>query len=307
MVPNFFSRVVLALLALVCAFGCGSSDANPDPAAGDYLHYELHASTHELDAATLAAVADTGPMDGVVRFHGTPASLAALKSGEVLLAGASPTTPKGILRQVTNVSSDNGDLVVATRPAPIQIAFKSLHARITGKKNNLDGTLSTQSQHAVSEQVGNIAKLDWQIFDQDKNPATKDDQLYIHGEAGGAITFTVFIDLDWLEDVDKVAAEVACSLVFPICKPDLPNVKIGASIVAEATVTVDAEGPPRSRSIPGSRPFPVRATTCRRSPQDRSSYIRASISWSQSRALRPRASRPTRASRSTRTRPSRSA
>ena len=49
------------------------------------------------------------------------------------------------------------------------------------------------------------------MFDQDKNPATKDDQLYVKGSASGSVTVTAYVDLDWLDDPEKVAAHSSAS------------------------------------------------------------------------------------------------
>jgi hypothetical protein len=230
------------LVGIVVSVGC-SSDPSP---SGDELRYELHPWTRELSEDTLAAIRDLGREDGTVRFAGQPKQLDGLAPGNVLLAGSSTTTPDGILRQVVEVRREGDAVVVATRPAAMQLAFKILHARVTGKRVLLDGMPSNgpapRSKYAVSTGVGGGKVIDWRVFDQDGNRETKDDQLYVHAEVKGAVVLTAYIDLDWAHDVARAATELTCALAYPACKPNLPNVKMGVRADADAGYSVDAEG-----------------------------------------------------------------
>src|SRR6187399_1939678 len=121
-------RKLLPVLALASGIAsCASDEAAP--AASSPLRYELFPWTRELDPGTLAAVRDVGLDDGVVRFRGSPPQLAGLKPGDIVLAGRSQATPSGLLRQVVEVQSDDQGTVLRCKPAPIQLAFRTLHAR----------------------------------------------------------------------------------------------------------------------------------------------------------------------------------
>lgn len=244
--PN--SRAVLAALILgISAAGGGCSS---DPAAappGDSIRYELFDWTHELTPETLAAVANVSAEDGSIRFRGSPAQLAGLTRGDILVTGLHDVTPKGLLRQVLEVKTDGGDTVVMTQPAPIQLAFKTLHAKLRARSVGLDGKelqggTQSNAKHSTSSQVGGGQHIDWQVFDSDGKRETKDDQLYVTGDVAGTLGFSVYIDLDWLEDPKKAAKELACAVSVVFCAPDLPDVKIGASAEATAKAVIEVEG-----------------------------------------------------------------
>lgn len=238
------------LLAIACLAPACSSDSSDDPSTAPRgeLTYEVFPWTRELTADTLAS-ADVSANDGTVRFRGAPAQVQGLKQGDVLLAGVSPTTPRGLLRMVLEARDEGGDVVVTTRPAPIQAAFRTLHARIPSAPVALDGTSTDpfraipQSKYAVSNGVGGGRSIDWRVFDQDKNRETKDDQLYVTGQVTGKVSLTAYVDLDWADDPVKVAKEIAClGTVGLLCKPELPDVKLGVIAEAIAAVEIDAEG-----------------------------------------------------------------
>lgn len=241
---------LLALVVAPIAVGCGDDEHAVTGTPPDEIRYELQPWARELDPATLAAISSTGPEDGTLRFQGEPAKLAGLKKDDVLVAGVSPTTPDGILRQVESVSTEGSETIVKVHPVPVQLAFKHLHARVTAQATKLDGTEDTTAtrsiaplgKYSTSKSVGEGKEISWRVFDQDKNPETKDDQLYVKGGAKGSVTITAYIDLDWLDDPEKIAKELACFGTFPLCVPDLPDVVVGAKLDAKASIGVEAEG-----------------------------------------------------------------
>src|SRR5260221_9610388 len=114
-------------LALTC--GCGSAD-KPEPAPVRSIDYELFPSTRQLSNSELAALSEMKE-DGTLRFDEPSAELGALEVGEVLLAGISETTPQGLLRVVLSATTEeSGALSVRTAAAPLQLAFRRLHARV---------------------------------------------------------------------------------------------------------------------------------------------------------------------------------
>lgn len=244
------SRAALAALVLgisAAGGGCSSSDADPAAASGDSIRYELFDWTRELTPETLAAISNVSTEDGSIRFVGSPAQLAGLTRGDILVTGLHDRTPKGLLRQVLEVKTDGGDTVVMTQPAAIQLAFKSLHAKVGARTAALDGTNAAggtvpKTKHSTGAQVGGGQHLDWQVFDSDGKRETKDDQLYVTGDVAGTLGFSVYIDLDWLEDPKKAAKELACAVSVVFCAPDLPDVTIGASAEATAKAVIEVEG-----------------------------------------------------------------
>lgn len=256
------------LFATILVAACGSEDpagpATPDAGPTQSIRYELHPWTKELTADTLAALRDLGPADGIVRFAGTPAQLADLKRGDVLLAGASGTTPRGMLRQVLEVRTEAGGLTVVTQPVAVQLAFRSLHARartapIALVKNDAGG-VTPQDRYSKAEKYGSSTKLDWRVYDQDGNRDTKDDQLYVTGEITGEVVVEPYIDLDWLDDPAKAAEQVGCALTaFIACGPDLPDVKVGVDASAKAGMMIDAEGAATKSFV--SQEFPIDDST----------------------------------------------
>lgn len=237
--------------------GCGD-DETVTPQGGapqDELRYELQPWTRELGAEALTALRSAGGEDdGTLRFDGAPRELAGLAKDDVLVAGSSPAAPDGILRQVVAVSSDGASTVVKVRPVPVQLAFKSLHARVTTMATRLDGSQDGASPQNVASRLGPLGvyatsktvsegkEIEWRVFDQDKDPTTKDDQLYVRGGAKGEVTITASIDLDWLDDPAEIAKQLTCFATFPACVPDMPDVVAGAKIQANASIGVEAEG-----------------------------------------------------------------
>ncbi|RYZ65355.1 MAG: hypothetical protein EOP08_07160, partial [Proteobacteria bacterium] len=252
-----------ALSALVLLAACGSDDAPADAPPTQSIQYELHPWTRELTPETLAAVRDVGPVDGVVRFRGTPAQLVDLKRGDVLLAGQSEATPKGILRLVMEVRNEPEGLAAITRPVPVQLAFRSLHARARTARMamNRSGQLQPQARISDSKDFSDKTVLDWRVYDQDGDRTTKDDQLYVTGEIGGGIVLAPYIDLDWLNEPAAAAEQLACALTLGIsCDGPLrlPDVTVGVDVNVNAKAQIDAEG---AASQPfRSDPFPISDT-----------------------------------------------
>ncbi len=98
-----------ALLAVLLASAC-SSDAPP--------------------AGQPALPADKDDTKGTIRFTGAPASIVARQPGDVIVAGKSPSAPRGFVRAVVSVQADGADTVVETMPIPLQLAFKNLHVKL---------------------------------------------------------------------------------------------------------------------------------------------------------------------------------
>lgn len=70
------------------------------------------------------ASANSGPGDGVLKFHGTTPFLQSLKVGDIVAAGVSSATPDGMLRKVTAVGREGAGFSVTTAPATLHDAVK---------------------------------------------------------------------------------------------------------------------------------------------------------------------------------------
>src|SRR3954465_6889080 len=120
-------RPYLATFALVLFIGCGADTRSQDK-SGRTIDYELFASTHELRAQDFDSLSQLGA-DGTLRFDRPPAVLEGIQAGEVLLTGISKKTPQGLLRVILAIDKQaSGALVLHTASAPLQLAFKKLHA-----------------------------------------------------------------------------------------------------------------------------------------------------------------------------------
>lgn len=239
-------RVVLVLVALT---GCGGNEGGP---ARDELEYALFESTVLLDENTLPKLVEV-TADGTLRFDGVPEALAGLRRLSVVLAPASPTTPSGLLRLVSSVQEDGNGLVVNTVPAPLQLAFRKLHVRVTR-------SVDTASDSAPWQDPGRGQPLSYtgqywpqRSFDEypingDGDISTPFDQVRIHGEVEAGFTYTIGVDVDWGEVFsvpNKVldCIEEAVKLSFS-CDPTsfLPEAEVYFAIDAGATVALALEG-----------------------------------------------------------------
>jgi hypothetical protein len=81
---------------------------------------QLQPNLTVLDAAALAAITSVTP--DTVSFQGIPASLSDVAVGDVISAGASPTTPQGLLRIVAGVDTSGGNLALSTTQASLSDA-----------------------------------------------------------------------------------------------------------------------------------------------------------------------------------------
>ena len=204
-------------LAALASFGpaCSSSSDAAPSAPADELSYSIFPTTTILKDAELAVL--TSASNGTLTFASTPASLAEIEVGHVIVAPASPQTPRGLLRVVVDVRRDGGALVLATQQAPIALAFRTLHVKaqrdITGlgsaqwKRNDLSPRgfaprlTPTRGLKAKGELLGGTLDeelpLDFLLYDADNDPNTTDDQIGIKGSLGGGFHFGISVDVDW--------------------------------------------------------------------------------------------------------------
>lgn len=261
MKPLLRSLGTVSLLAVACAASAACSSAPPNE-GGDELDYELFSSTRQLGEADLAAIASSDE-DGKLVFASEPPALAGVATGQVLLGGISPKTPAGLLRVVTSVERSNGGLVLTTAAAPLQLAFRRLHARVRRKAETsaaepvvtdarpLAGSVRPQFT-LVKGQGEREQRYEIVVFDGDGDPETKNDQIAIDATFGGGYDYELSVDIDWGAVLELPQTVTRCieSLagIFvgdkPSCAIDdlLPEAKMSFDVEPDVRLDVAAHG-----------------------------------------------------------------
>lgn len=254
--------LVVAGLASLTSFGCSDDEQPSGTQAVREIDYELFPSTRELSAADVAKLSKLTPT-GELLFDEMPESLAELRVGEVLLAGITEMTPHGLLRVVLAIESgDDGSVVLRTGAAPLQMAFRRLHARVAdralpfargGKSSATDAVpLAVSPQFSVSGDLGDQQSYQVWAFDGDGNTATTNDQVSVDATLGGGVRYDLSLDVDWgaVEQLPKVVAECVTSVLdlvegeLPKCKPEalLPELKLGLAVEPHLEASVAVRG-----------------------------------------------------------------
>lgn len=187
---------ICALSLILLSVGC-SEDAEPSR-AGDRLDYELFPSTILLDEAALGALTTNGD-DGELVFDPEPAALAGVEPGRVIVAGASPTTPSGLLRVVTAVNHQGSELRLSTLNAPVQLAFRRLKVDLAPRTVSF-GDYAGQALPVTPLAAGGESEklvLSDPVFDGDKDLSTTDDQVIGTGTLEGGFDYVFGVQTDW--------------------------------------------------------------------------------------------------------------
>jgi len=146
----------------------------------------------------------------------------------VILTGISPVTPHGLLRVVLAVEESEDDgLLLRTAAAPLQLAFRKLHAQVADqtapfqRQNAYQSTDRTplsaparQPQFSVGGDLGDHEDYRVVVFDGDGNTDTTSDQVVIDAKLGGGLRFMLGIDVDW-GAVDRVPEAVTKCVTDP--------------------------------------------------------------------------------------------
>ena len=206
--------------------GCGSSSPSASESVRS-IDYELFPSTHQLSPADTAAISQIAD-DGTLRFSSVPPALAEVAVGDVILTGISEATPRGLLRVVLSIEPSGGEaLVLRTAAAPVQLAFRKLHAKVADlstpfqranpfESNDLAplGAPQLRPTFSVGGDLGDHEHYQVVVFDGDGNTDTTNDQVAIDTSLGGGLRFELSIDVDW-GAVDRVPAAVTKCLANP--------------------------------------------------------------------------------------------
>ncbi len=235
---------------LTVAFAACSNDKKS--AANDEYTAEPFDTTYQLNADSLAALDNVGA-DGTIHFATTPAQLAGIQSGTVIISNRSAIAPNGLLRFVRTVTPDGAGLTLGTVQAPLQVAFRSLHVKTAKRTAALGAAPTTQSAPGVSAEAltaqsgggGGTLNLGFVAFDGDGNSETTDDQVTVNGELGASFDYTFGIDMAW-EKVIALPADVVVCMAAPGCEPSdiMPSVSLGFNVDASADASAGLVGSP---------------------------------------------------------------
>lgn len=245
----------LAVITLLALASCG--DGATPPRATDEIEYELFDSTRVLQPADLAALEQSAP-DGTLVFREEPEALRGVAVGDVLLAGISGPTPHGLLRVVAQVDRSAGALTLRTAAAPVQLAFRRLHAKVRREVDLAERPIDTAGAAGVvrSGLLGGSGqrsqKYEILVFDGDGDEATTNDQVRIDATLAGGYTYELTADFDW-GAIDRLPEAVTSCLESvvnvlvgdpPSCSIDdlLPEAKTTFAVKPTLSADVEARG-----------------------------------------------------------------
>lgn len=224
-------RLLFALLCIATAVACGDS---PEPAASaeiDEIDYEVFPTTRVVSPADLQSL-QTAAEDGTLVFDPSPASLADIATGMVIVGGSTKVAPHGLVRGVGDVVRDGSRLTLTTMVVPVQVAYRRLNAHsahripdiAAAEAKNGDElaprgtrvkTIRPKDTNATSKK-----NLRWVLFDGDGDEATLDDQVRLEGELGGGFFFDARFEINWgaVENLPQTVAD---------CLKSIPAILIG--------------------------------------------------------------------------------
>jgi hypothetical protein len=178
--------------------GCSSDTAPETGAPPDEITAEPFPSTVQLSSGDLSSL-EPDPGDGTLAFKATPAALAGVHVGDIVVGGVSPSSPAGLLRAVLSVDKEGDRLVLKTAQAPIQLAYKKLHARFSRSAAVAAPGVATRS-HVADLGSGDFdatKPFDYVLFDGDGDESTTNDQIVTDGSLGGGFDYSMSLDVDW--------------------------------------------------------------------------------------------------------------
>ncbi len=237
-------RLELLTVLGVLAVGCSSSDGSgmPPPPPQDEITALPFPTTVQLATADLGSL-QSDP-DGTLTFAAPPPSVANVQVGSILVAGVSSATPVGLLRAVLAVDRSDGHLVLRTAQAPIQLAYKKLHAKISRSTAVASGNARLRRSAALGTgSFDDTLPFSYVLFDGDGDPDTTNDQLVTDGNIGGGFDYSLSVDVDW-QGLDALPDVVVnCLESFAkVLQGEPPDCSIDALLPeARTTFTVDPQ------------------------------------------------------------------
>ena len=202
-----FVYVILACVALVIliiAIASGGGGTRVPGAVGLVTQYEpiIPATTKVLSAATTQNLT-ISPDSATYTFSQSTPELQALKVGDVIVSDTIPQAQEGFLRQVINISTSNGQVVIQTTPAVLSQAIQQGTIHVQQQLTPTDVRASSQLE-GLSYKLASPNKVldefsvqvsDVVVYDKDGDLATQTDQVRLNGEIAFApdLTFDLAI------------------------------------------------------------------------------------------------------------------
>jgi hypothetical protein len=181
----------------------------------DYGDITITPETHVLSRGAAGALASVTPtLSGhVLHFAGTPADVASLVPGDVLVINTCAATPLGFLGRVAAVDPVADDLQVMTTPAALEDVLRSGTIQLSkalaasdiqgqsARVEEIPGTGDFRDQMVEPESVSDAEMImfyadDVVVYDEDGNLGTDDDQILADGSIGVGTRFDFTLGLD---------------------------------------------------------------------------------------------------------------
>jgi hypothetical protein len=237
--------LVSAIILSVCLVSCSSSGSTIIPE-----------TTKVLDEATLNSLSGASVNSSTLSFGNITEQLNSLAVGDVIVCGVSNVTPYGLLRKVTNISTDESQMIVETVNATLEDAIQECD--ISGTWSLLPdgsavplGILAGENTQTCAMSSDTNAQLDstggmnsaalagsctgWYIdiddlvlFDLDKDLGTTNDQVVADGSLCADVQFDFGFEIkDW-------KLEEACFLLTTVETAELEiMLQAGFAVVSE--------------------------------------------------------------------------
>ncbi len=248
--------VAAAALGALSA-GCGDDAAS---SGGPTLEYELFDNTVELDEETLDALSDVGEDQATLTFTASTPQLERLAPPNVLLAGATAKTPRGLLRRVTSVDRSGSGVVVETTPATVFHAFRRLDVDMEvpigeGAGDFVDapperGPGAAAEALTVSLPIG-VTDFPLELFDGDENEATQDDRVAGTATLMATVGVHFWLHFDWETKTVEEAFDALGDLLEEIGSTligdspslgELLNLRTGLTVTGDLEAALDLHG-----------------------------------------------------------------
>lgn len=255
MCPRSASSMTAAVLACSLSLVSCSSDE------GTQLDYELFENTKELDAETLALLTFVSEDQSMLTFSGSSPLLDALEPPNILLAGGTDATPRGLLRRITSIDRSGETVEIQTEPSTVFHAFRRLDVRFDAVVGDETATLRPSPPAGPAA----VAALSVEfplgatnhpvtLFDGDGLSSTTEDRIAGATTMQAKVKIDFWLKFDWqtlnyaeasaaLEDVLDVLEDLA--KVFTGDLPsiaELINLRTGLTLTGVFDTGLDLQG-----------------------------------------------------------------
>jgi len=197
----------LLALALVLVSLPGEARPNGASAALRGRQALVRAGVHVLDARALGGLGRAESGTSALVFESATPELRRLSKGDVIVAGVSPSTPRGLLRRVTGVERRGSRLMLQTAPGTLEDVF--WRARFRHRARMLASDIAVARPRVLGLVVPDASTQAWSpgpiefdlldvvLFDADGDPATTGDQVRATGTIGAEPSFDLDVDISW--------------------------------------------------------------------------------------------------------------